>query len=102
MSISGAWYGFCLTLFVDSVIDAEKSKDSVRPVSFAIKALLIILLAGVGISLPRLFHLFSNTIVSLIELNTCVIFIILMMTSISKEILEIKKINKKIKEKNKN
>ena len=102
MTLSGAWYGFYLTLFVNTVINVEKNKESVKPVLFAIKTLVIAILVALVLIVPVLFNIFSDTMLSLIELNACIIFIILMMTTIIKESSEIKKINKKIKEKNKN
>lgn len=102
MSISGAWYGFCLTLLINTILKVEKNRETVKVVSFSVKTLLIVLLVGVGFYVPELLNLFSETIITLIQTNTCIIFIILMMTTIIKETSEIKKINKKIKEKNKN
>ena len=48
MSISGAWYGFCLTLLINTILKVEKNRETVKVVSFSVKTLLIVLLVGLG------------------------------------------------------
>lgn len=100
MIILGAWLGFCLTLFVNTVINGEKSESSIKKATlvFVVKIIFILALVCLGFLIPELFHLFSETMVGIIQLNICIIFIILMMANIIRESSEIRKINKKLKE----
>ena len=100
MTLSGAWYGFYLTLFINTIVNVDKNDITLKKsIFFSIKLLVVAILIILVLAVPEFINIFSETMIALIQTNSCFIFIILMMTTIIKETSEIRKINKKLKEK---